>query len=136
LKIAYFRRQRQIPAKKNQESGEEFLGAFLALPERQKPGFPLQSFLRLCRKKGFPLQSLARPGAKGGPEKIQGNCPWQFPCVKPGGGNFACPGNRTRKRVCNNNASGQEALKNLWRIYRLMAEQNCRRCRYCHRKTG
>jgi hypothetical protein len=23
----------------------------------QKPGFPLQSFLRLCRKKGFPLQS-------------------------------------------------------------------------------
>jgi hypothetical protein len=34
-------------------------GAFLALP-RQKPGFPLQSFLRRGRKKGFPLQSLAQ----------------------------------------------------------------------------
>ncbi|MDR1625065.1 MAG: hypothetical protein LBT33_00875, partial [Spirochaetia bacterium] len=28
---------------------------------RQKPGYPLQSFLRRCRKKGFPLLSLAQP---------------------------------------------------------------------------
>jgi hypothetical protein len=33
---------------------------FCVLMSTQKPGFPLQSFLRLCRKKGFPLQSLAR----------------------------------------------------------------------------
>jgi hypothetical protein len=38
--------------------------AFLAL-SRQKPGFPLQSFLPLCGKKGFPLQSLARPKGMG-----------------------------------------------------------------------
>ncbi|MDR1624972.1 MAG: hypothetical protein LBT33_00390, partial [Spirochaetia bacterium] len=57
------------------------------------------------------------------------------------GHDFAYPGNRTRKRVCNNNASGQEALKSLWRIYRLMAEQN--RCspmqpgwsRFCKAKS-
>jgi hypothetical protein len=36
------------------------MGAFLAR-ERQKPGFPLQSFCRR-RQKGFPLQSLAPHG--------------------------------------------------------------------------
>jgi hypothetical protein len=30
---------------------------------RKKPGYPLQSFLRLRRKKGFPLLSLAQRGS-------------------------------------------------------------------------
>jgi hypothetical protein len=46
------------------EPGSTPMRAFLALP-RQKPGFPLQSFLRPRRKKGFPLLSLAPHGRLG-----------------------------------------------------------------------
>jgi hypothetical protein len=44
------------------EFGEWSLGIwahFFARARAKKPGYPLQSFLRLCRKKGFPLLSLA-----------------------------------------------------------------------------
>jgi hypothetical protein len=65
----------------------------------------------------FASQIVARPCAR--------DCSGNPAGLAKAGRNFACPGNRTRKRVCNNNASGQEALKSLWRIHRLMAEQNC-----------